>query len=279
MPPTRTSALTRTQAATLAGISLAGFLYLMYTSMLPYYGYFIDEFYYIACSKRLAFGYVDHPPLSIALLALSRWLFGETLPAIRLFPALAVAANVFMTGLLARRLGGNTVAVVIAALAAIAMPVSMIMGSFYSMNAFEPLLWTTILVLVLRMVQEERLQAWLMIGVVLGLGLEMKHTMVVYAIALVAGMLMTPARRFILSRWFFIGMGIAALLLLPNIIWQLLHGFPSLEFYRNAMVNKNVPTGPVGILTGQALFAPGVVCKPAGVAVVDCRALLAPVQQ
>jgi hypothetical protein len=60
----------------LAGLSLSLFLYHMLTGALSSYGFFIDEFYYIACSKHLALGYVDHPPLSIFLLALSRWLSG-----------------------------------------------------------------------------------------------------------------------------------------------------------------------------------------------------------
>ena len=31
------------------------------------YGVFRDELYYVACGEHLAWGYVDHPPLSIAL--------------------------------------------------------------------------------------------------------------------------------------------------------------------------------------------------------------------
>ncbi len=43
------------------------------------YGYFLDEFYYLACSEHLAWGYVDHPPLSIVLLALTRAILGNAL--------------------------------------------------------------------------------------------------------------------------------------------------------------------------------------------------------
>jgi hypothetical protein len=56
------------------------------------YGWFRDELYYVACSERLAFGYVDHRPLSIAVLRLWRALFGDSLAAMRLAPALAGAA-------------------------------------------------------------------------------------------------------------------------------------------------------------------------------------------
>src|SRR5436853_7483244 len=63
------------------------------------YGYFRDELYYIACGRHLAFGYVDQPPLSILLLRLSQILLGDSLFAIRLFPALGGAATSARTGL------------------------------------------------------------------------------------------------------------------------------------------------------------------------------------
>jgi hypothetical protein len=238
----------------LTGLSLGLFCYHMLTAVLSSYGYFIDEFYYIACSKHLAFGYVDHPPLSIFLLALNRTVVGESIPAMRLLPALASAANVFMTGLIARELGGKGGAVVIAALAAIAMPVLLLMGSFYSMNAFEPLIWTGIILLVVKLVRNDNPRYWLAIGLLVGIGLEVKHTMIVYAAALFLGMLLTNARRLLWNRWVLLGALACLLLLLPNIVWQFLNGFPSLEFYRNAMINKNVPRGPLHVILDQILF-------------------------
>lgn len=239
----------------LPGLSLGLFFFHMLVNSLASYGYFIDELYYIACSKRLAFGYVDHPPLSIFLLAVSRRLFGDALPMLRLFPALAASGTVYLTGLCAQRLGGSRVAIIIAAFAVIAMPVFLLMGSFYSMNAFEPLIWTSILYFLIRLVQEEDPKYWLVSGVLMGIGLEMKHTIAVYAAAVVVGMLVTNTRRFLWNRWFLSGLLACVLLLLPNLIWQIDNGFPSLEFYRNAMVNKNVLRGPLNVVLDQILFA------------------------
>ncbi len=244
----------RSDSIILAALSFLLFLYFMLTAAFSGYGYFIDELYYIACSRRLAFGYVDHPPLSIALLALSRWLFGDTLPAIRLLPSLAAAATIFLTGAMVRQLGGNRIAMVIAALAAIAVPVYLLMGSFYSMNVFEILIWTSILYLLIKLVQEEQPKYWLAIGLLMGLGLEMKHTMVLYAIAIVAGMMLTNTRRLLWTKWFLWGMAGCVVLIIPNLIWQYANGIPSAEFYRNAMLNKNIPTGPVKVLLQQILF-------------------------
>ena len=239
----------------LGGLSLGLFIFHILTSTLSGYGYFIDELYYVACSNHLAFGYVDHPSLSIFMLAVSRWLLGESLPALRVLPALAASATVYMTGLTTRLLGGGLVAIVLAALAVIAMPVFQLMGSFYSMNAFEPFIWISILYFIIRLVQEESPHYWLVIGVLMGIGLETKHTMVVYIGALLVGMLLTGTRRLLWSRWLFLGALVCFLLLLPNLIWQYVNGFPSVEFYRNAMVNKNVPRGPLNVLLDQMLFA------------------------
>ena len=247
--------LKRADLLILLSISTSVLLYHILTSALSGYGYFIDEFYYIACSKRLAFGYVDHPPLSIVILAFSRWLLGDSIVAVRFFSSLAASATVFVTGCLARRLGGDRYAIVIAALAAFVMPVNLLMGSFYSMNAFEPLIWSAILYCAIVMVQEENPRYFLLIGSLMGVGLEMKHTMVLYGIALVIGMLLTTGRRFIWNKWFVWGLAACALLVIPNLVWQYQHGFPSLEFYKNAMQNKNIPTGPLAVVFGQIIFA------------------------
>jgi hypothetical protein len=105
------------------------------------YGYFSDEFYYLACSEHLAWGYVDHPPLSIAILALIRATLGDALWALHLLPALATAGSVVLTGLMARRLGAGVFGQGLAALVAAVTPNYLVFASYYSMNAFDLLFW------------------------------------------------------------------------------------------------------------------------------------------
>src|SRR5436190_23457759 len=71
------------------------------------YGLFRDEYYYVACSQNLAAGYVDQPPLCAFVLRLVTSIFGDSLFAIRLVPALAMAATIFFTGLITLKLGGK----------------------------------------------------------------------------------------------------------------------------------------------------------------------------
>ncbi len=215
------------------------------------YGYFIDEFYYIACAKRLAFGYVDHPPLAPFLLRLVLETFGQSLVAIRLLPALTGAGTLVLTGAIARRLGGGLWAQVLAALSLAVAPVFLVMSGFFSMNAFEALFWTACIYTLFIIIQDDRPRLWLAVGGLIGLGLLNKHTLIMYVGTLFIGLLFTPARKYVVNRWFWFGAMLAALLILPNLVWQVQHGYPSLEFYRNATASKNIDTAPIQVVATQ----------------------------
>jgi 4-amino-4-deoxy-L-arabinose transferase-like glycosyltransferase len=188
--------------ALLAAAKLA--LHLATTGLFGY-GYFVDELYYLACAEHLAWGYVDMPPLFPAVTALLRALFGDSLLAVRLLPALSGAALVLMTGAIARDLGGRRFAQGIAALAVLTAPLWMLLHSIHTMNALEQLLWTASAWIVIRIVRDDRPQGWLLFGAVAGIGLLNKHSMAFFGAAVAAGLLLTPARRAFRSRWLWLG--------------------------------------------------------------------------
>jgi 4-amino-4-deoxy-L-arabinose transferase-like glycosyltransferase len=245
---------TRWANAVLLSLALVYFLLEWIPGFVGSYGYFIDELYYLACAERLAFGYVDHPPLSIFLLWLVRAVAGDSLPALRLVPSLAGAATVLVTGLLARRLGAGLFGQALAAGAAMIGSIYHVMFSFYSMNSLSILFWATCFWILVEIEVRKEPRLWLAFGATAGLGLLNKHTIVLLAMGLAVGLVLTPARRHLGSRWLWIGLGIAVLLLIPNLLWQQAHGWPSLEFYRNADIYKNVPTPPLEVLKQQVLF-------------------------
>jgi 4-amino-4-deoxy-L-arabinose transferase-like glycosyltransferase len=218
------------------------------------YGWFIDELYYRACAQRLAWGYVDHPPLSVGVLAFSRTLFGDSLLALRLWPALALAATALVSSALAQRLGGGAFARTLAALSVLASPVAWVLGSFFSMNAFELLLWP-LCALVFVQLLESGGALWLGFGALLGISVLNKHTSATFGVALLAGTCLTPARQQFRTRWPWLGGLIAALVISPNVLWQLRHGWPSLEFYQQAQKIKNVDTPALRVLASQTLVA------------------------
>src|SRR3989440_9274170 len=184
------------------------------------YGYFRDELYYIACGRHLAFGYVDQPPLSLVLLRLSQILLGNSLFMIRLLPALAGAATVAITGLIARELGGRGWAIALACAGSLCALFSLAVGNFFSMNAFEPLFWMGCVYLLVRIINRGSPILWLWFGALLGLSLENKHSTVFFAAGIFVALLLTPERRHLGEKWIWFGGLIAFAIALPNILWQ-----------------------------------------------------------
>jgi 4-amino-4-deoxy-L-arabinose transferase-like glycosyltransferase len=219
------------------------------------YGYFRDELYYIACARHLAFGYVDQPPLSILLLRLSQILLGDSLPAIRLLAALAGAAAVALTGAIARELGGRGWAIALACAGSLCALFNLAVGNFFSMNAFEPLLWMGCVYLLVRIINGGSPTLWLWFGALLGLSLENKHSTAFFAGGIFVALLLTPERRHFAGKWIWLGGLIAFAIALPNILWQAWHHWPTYELLNNiAHSDKNVALNPVQFIAQQIVF-------------------------
>jgi 4-amino-4-deoxy-L-arabinose transferase-like glycosyltransferase len=171
----------------LAGLYLL--IQVMVNGFLSGYGIFRDEFYYLVNTQRLAWGYVDHPSLAPLLLSGVRATLGESTIALRLLPALAGAGTVLLAGLTARRMGGTLAAQAIAALSVVAVPVYGVMFGFYSMNAFEILLWAGTAYVVVVLLADNQPRLWLLFGLPVGIGLQNKHTFAVFALGLALGLL------------------------------------------------------------------------------------------
>ena len=105
------------------------------------YGYFRDEFDYLACGDHLAWGYVDQPPLLPFIVRVSRVVLGDSLRSIRFIPALATSAVVVLAALIAREFGGRRFALGLGAVAVLIAPVDLSGGSLLTTNCLEPLLW------------------------------------------------------------------------------------------------------------------------------------------
>ncbi len=218
------------------------------------YGFFRDELYYMACGRHLAWGYIDQPPLVAAFAWFSRHVFGNSIISIRVLPVLAGAALVLLTGVLARELGGGKSAQLLAAFAVLFAPAYLAFDSFFSMNAFEPLFWMLCAWLAIRIAKGGSPRLWLAFGAVAGIGIENKHTMIVFGFALIAGLLIAGKRSILESKWIWIGGLIALALFMPNLLWEAHHGWPQFQVVRNAQMFKNEPIGPLVFLGQQILF-------------------------
>ena len=222
-------------------------------SIVNRYGIFRDELYYLACGEHLAWGYVDHPPFVALVAKVSRTLFGESLLAIRFLSALAGGATVVLTGRLALLFGGDRWAAVLAALAVAIAPVFLYIFHILSMNAWDVLFWTATVLVVARIVVEGRETLWLAAGVLIGLGLENKTSMAFLVLGLSVGVLLTRERRWLRNPYLWMGAAVAAAIATPNIIWQITHAWPTIEFIRNADALKNARLTPLQFAGSQLL--------------------------
>ncbi len=217
------------------------------------YGIFRDEMYYLACSHHMAWGYVDQPPGGVAIAWLARHLFGESLLGLRLIPALAGAALVWLTGRLAREMGGGRFAQLLSALAILVVPLYIVLDHWITMNAFEPLLWMGCIWCVLRAINTGKEQYWLWFGVIAGLAFETKYSIAFLLLGIVVGVILTPERRFLKSRYLWLGVLACAVIALPNLLWQIRNHFPFLELMHNIrMTDRDVARGPLAFIADQA---------------------------
>lgn len=219
------------------------------------YEYFVDELYFLSTAQHLAWGYVDMPPLFPVVTAGVVGLVDNSLLAIRLLPALAGGALVVMTALVARAMGGGRTAQILASAGVFFAPIYLVMHSIHTMNALEPLFWTGAALILIRILKGGDERLWLLFGVISGVGLLNKHTMALYGIGAVVGIMSTGARRAFSGRWIWLGGAVALVVFLPNLIWMASNGFPHLEMLANIRSNgRNVDLGAFKFILEQILI-------------------------
>jgi hypothetical protein len=218
------------------------------------FGYFRDELYFLDCARHLQWGYVDDAPGFVMLYKVAL-LLGGSLQVVRLLAALAGAGTVVLTALFARELGGKGFAQFFGGLCVLAAPVCLGVDSILCCGTVEPLFWLGCALLAVRIVRTGDAKLWLWFGVVAGLGLQVKYTMGLVLVCFVVGMVLTGARRELRRPLFWGGAGVAFLLFLPSLVWQIRNHFPLLTDMQNiSRTGKNVVLRPLQFVGQQIEF-------------------------
>ncbi|HEX4423921.1 MAG TPA: glycosyltransferase family 39 protein [Terriglobales bacterium] len=221
------------KTGTLAVLGIAATVAIVHLLTNNRYGFHRDEFQFLSDARHLDWGFVAYPPVTPFLERVGLGLFGVSLVGLRLFSVIAQALAIIVTGLMARELSGGRLAQIAAALSIALSPLPLFEGTEFQYSSFDYLWWVLIAYFVIRLLKTENPQWWLAIGATVGIGLMTKYTMCFYVAGILGGLLLTRQRRYFLSAWFWVGTALAALIFLPNLLWQVRHGFVSLHFLQH----------------------------------------------
>jgi 4-amino-4-deoxy-L-arabinose transferase-like glycosyltransferase len=218
------------------------------------YGIHRDEMYFVECGKHLAAGYVDHPPLVPWIARIACELGGCSVYSLRLPSLLARLMTVALTVILARRLGGRGLAQLLAGLAVVFAPAFQRMGKIICIPVFEPVFWTIGALILLALARGGRPRLWLALGIVVGLGLLNKHTMLLWAAGAGLAVLASPLRSQLRTPWPWLAVALSLAISLPNLLWQTDHGWATLEFLRSIRASMLADIPRSLFLLGQLLY-------------------------
>src|SRR5579862_9288031 len=225
-----------------------------------HYGWQRDELYYAVAGKHLQGGYVEFPPVTALLSALARVLFGYSLVGFRIFPVLAGAIGIVVAALVARELGGGGRAQVIAAIAVGFSPIVLATNGLFQPVSFDSLATLIVLWLALRLALGRG--SWTWIGIAIGVGLETKYTLSI-PLLLVVATFAVWRRDALQPAGVARATAIAAVLLVPNLVWEAQHGWVSVHFFVHPPGSATDETRPQFIVNVLLLVARvGTGCLP-----------------
>lgn len=194
------------------------------------YGFHRDELDFIMNARRLDWGYVSYPPVTPLFTRIGLILFGESLRGLRILPAAAQGICMVLAALIARDIGGKRSAQFLTAFAVFIAPISLIGGTVIMYFTFDYLWWVLVAFFFVRLLTTEDPRYWIGIGAGIGIGMMTKYTMVFWAAGLAAAVIITPARKYLFSKWLYLGAGLSILIFLPNLVWQYQHDFIVFDF-------------------------------------------------
>lgn len=212
------------------------------------YGFHRDEMYFVVAGRDLDWGFVDQPPLTPLLTRVSELIGGTSPTAIRVLPALAIGAVVLVAAATAQRFGAGRRGQLLAGMSAGGAGYALAVGHLMSTATYDYLLWTVVLWLLVGLLDGDHPRRWLMLGAIVGIGLQNKHLIGLLAMALLIALVVSSQRRVLAGLWPWLGAGLAFVVALPNLVWQIANDLPQLEMAR-ALAGRS--DGPIAYVLEQ----------------------------
>ncbi|HYK34898.1 glycosyltransferase family 39 protein [Alloacidobacterium sp.] len=254
------------QSGTVAVLAIAAAIAFIHILTNSRYGFHRDELQFLSDARHLDWGSVAYPPFTPFIERVSMGLFGLSLVGLRLFSVITQAAVIVVTGLVTRELGGGRLAQIVAAFSIALAPLPLFEGTEFQYSSFDYLWWALIAYFIIRVLKTENPRWWIAVGITTGIALQTKYSVCFYIAGILGGMLLTQARRYFLNKWFWMGTALAVLIFLPNLLWQVQHGFISYHFLQH-IHKRDVGEGRAhGFLLDQFLICTNLFTAPLWIA-------------
>jgi hypothetical protein len=260
------SIASRSRRDTLLLLGIAAAVALAHLLTNSRYGFHRDELQVLSDARHLDWGFVPYPPFTPFVERIGLAMFGLSMVGLRLFSVIAQACAIVLSGLTARELGGGRLAQITTALAVAFSPLPLFNGTEFQYTSFDFLWWILTAYFIVRLLKTENPRWWLAIGAAVGIGLQTKYSIVFFIAGILGGMVLTRARRYFATPWFWGGAGLALLIFLPNLVWQLRHHFIAFDFLHH-IHERDVRQGRAnGFLQDQFLICTNLFAAPLWIA-------------
>ncbi len=224
----------------LLGFILLKFI-LQYILIDPVYELHRDEFLHLDQAHHLAWGYTSVPPftswISWIILQLGNGVFW-----VKFFPALFGALTLVVVWKTIEELKGGWFALLLGAISVV-FSTLIRLNMLYQPNSPDILAWTLLFFIILKFINSQDSKWLWYAGITFAFGFLNKYNIAFLFIGLLPSILITEQRTIFRNKQFYYAMGLAALLVLPNLIWQYVNGFPVFkhldELARTQLVNVN----------------------------------------
>jgi hypothetical protein len=200
--------------------------------LLPEYGIHRDEYFYIAIGDQFSLHNLDVPPLTPLFLKLFTTLFGYSIKSIHFASALCGAISLLFACLITKELGGKKYAVLMSGLFFL-FSGFLIFGSIFTYDSLDFLIWVAVIYLLVRLLKTENPKLWIPVGILLGLGILNKLTILFLGLAIFISLWFVPERRQFKSKWIWIAGLISVAFSIPFLIWQFNHDWYFIDFATN----------------------------------------------
>jgi 4-amino-4-deoxy-L-arabinose transferase-like glycosyltransferase len=188
--------------------------------------YHRDELLYFSLGQHPDFGFETVPPMIGWIAWFMQNVFGYSLFAVRLFPALLSGVMVLLVSAVARELGGSSYSRILASIGFVISVFALRTYSLYMPVHIDVFFWTLVIYMVLRYINTSSDKTLIWLGAVMGFSLLNKYLIGVLFLSLICIIPFTSNRKIFKNRNFWFGLSVGIIIFLPNLIWQFVNGLP-----------------------------------------------------